>query len=589
MLLTIWATMELPRGLRADEPRKADLILLGDSILTMEAAQPRVEALAVSAGRILALGKRTDIMALRGDSTRIVHLKDRTLLPGFVDAHTHPVLSAMMGETADISGFKHDSRAAVIKTIRAAVAKAGKGDWVLAYGWDPAIVADLKAPTLKELDEIAPDNPLLIIAQTLHSSFANSRAFKAAGVTRDTPQPKGGYFEKDARGNLTGTVVEVGAMAYFRKATPKFPRAAYVYLLTNQMEAYARAGYTTITAPGLQPLIPEHLRSMRETAEHPDSPVNVSVYPLPKFVKGDSLERMKRGRNAKGPYRVLGPKLWIDGSPYAGGMAMREPYLNTPLTRAALGIKPGSRGHLHHNTKELNAAVLRWHRLGAQISAHVQGERAAAQFLDAVEIALRKFPRKDHRHRMEHNALVTPAQFQRAAQLGVTVSFYIDHVYYYGDALRESIVGPDRAARFMAMNAAKQAGHRVSLHTDSPSSPLGVFRAMTTAITRKTRSGKYTLGSEQGVSRLDALKAVTIHAAWQIFQEKDRGSLAPGKIADFTLVSRDPLQTPAKDWRTIRVLETWRAGQKMEYGGWTWRKISLVLQVVWGRFTGWFS
>ena len=344
------------------------------------------------------------------------------------------------------------------------------------------------------------------------------------------------------------------------------------------METYSKAGYTTIVAPGLQPLIPKHIQSLQEVAEHPNAPVRVLTYPL--FDRLEKTDFKPSEGNQK--FKVLGPKFWIDGSPYAGGMAMKEPYLDNEFTRNKLGIKPGEKGHLTYDDERLFFLVDKFHKEGWQIAAHIQGERAAKQFLDAVEKAQQSFPRKDYRHRMEHNALVTSEQLKRAFRLGVTPSFYIDHIYYYGDALKEVIVGPKRASRFMPINSAKKAGHRFTIHTDSPSSPIGVLREMRVAVTRKTRSGKYVLGRDEAITVDDAIKAVTINAAWQIFEEDTRGSLKVGKLADFTVLSRNIKKIPPEEWKSVEIIGTYLSGEPAVNEGWSWRKINLMIQTIWG-------
>ena len=200
----------------------------------------------------------------------------------------------------------------------------------------------------------------------------------------------------------------------------------------------------------------------------------------------------------------------------------------------------------------------------------------------AAQGLIQIFPRKDYRHRMEHNALVTSEQLKRAFRLGVTPSFYIDHINYYGDALKEVIVGPKRAARFMPVNSAKKAGHRFTLHTDSPSSPIGVLRMMRVAVTRKTRSGKYVLGHDEKITVNDAIKAVTINAAWQIFEEDTRGSLEVGKLADFTVLSRNLKKIPPEEWKSVEIVGTYLAGEPAVNEGLSWRKINLMIQTIWG-------
>ena len=560
------------------QENKADKIFLGGDIITVDDNNPEAQAVAVRNGKIQAIGSEPEVLKYEGPNTEVIDLKGNTLLPGFIDIHTHPILSAKTAETIDISGFNHKNQAEVMESLKKGIEEKGSGEWVIAYGWDPAILRNLEAPTLNELDQMAPENPLFIIAQTLHSGLANSLTLEAAGITKDTPDPEGGYFDKDENGELTGLIVEVGAMTKLVNAAPQYPRSAYLYLLTKQMETYSKAGYTTIVAPGLQPLIPKHIQSLQEVAEHPNAPVRVLTYPL--FDRLEKTDFKPSEGNQK--FKVLGPKFWIDGSPYAGGMAMNEPYLDNEFTHNKLGIKSGEKGHLTYDDERLFFLVDKFHKEGWQIAAHIQGERAVKQFLDAVEKAQQSFPRKDYRHRMEHNALVTSEQLKRAFRLGVTPSFYIDHIYYYGDALKEVIVGPKRASRFMPINSAKKAGHRFTIHTDSPSSPIGVLREMRVAVTRKTRSGKYVLGPDEAITVDDAIKAVTINAAWQIFEEDTRGSLKVGKLADFTILSRNLKKIPPEEWKSVEIIGTYLSGEPAVNEGWSWRKINLMIQTIWG-------
>ena len=267
------------KGIDAQE-NNADKIFVGGDIITVDDKNPEAQAIAVHNGKIQAIGSENEVLKYEGYNTEVIDLKGNTLMPGFIDIHTHPILSAKTAETIDVSGFNHKNQAEVMESLKKGIEEKGSGEWVIAFGWDPAILRNLEAPTLKELDQMAPENPLFIIAQTLHSGFANSLALEEAGINKYTPNPEGGYFDKDENGELTGLIVEVGAMTKIADATPKYPRAAYLYLLTKQMETYSKAGYTTIVAPGLQPIIPKHIQSLQEVAEHPNSPVRVFTYPL---------------------------------------------------------------------------------------------------------------------------------------------------------------------------------------------------------------------------------------------------------------------------------------------------------------------
>lgn len=182
---------------------------------------------------------------------------------------------------------------------------------------------------------------------------------------------------------------------------------------------------------------------------------------------------------------------------------------------------------------------------------------------------------------MEHYALVTQQQFKTANHLGLAPSFYIDHIFYYSDALHDNIMGPERAKRFMVVQSAIEAGHTVSLHKYTPSSPIGPIRAMQGAVLRSTRSNQHILGKNEQISIMDAIKTMTINGAWQISQEHNRGSIEVGKMADFTILSHNLTQLPVTQWQDVSVIETYLAGNKTNSDGWSWRKTQLVAQTLW--------
>ena len=276
-------------------------------------------------------------------------------------------------------------------------------------------------------------------------------------------------------------------------------------------------------------------------------------------------------------------KFLADGSPYSGTMATREPYLITKLTQDGLGFpQPPVLGHLKYPSAEhLYKAMLPFHEKGFQIACHTHGERAIEQTLEAYELLQESDKRPDPRFRLEHCGLITDDQLIKAKELGATVSFFIDHVYWYGQRLRDDILGPVRGNRFMPLASAQRTGHIWSLHHDSPCSPPGPFRGMRTAVTRMSRDHTHSstksnmatkskgdvIGPEQAVTVMDAVKAYTINAAWQIFHENIIGSLEIGKLADLVILSQNPMNTPDEELDKIKVLETY-VGGRLAFSTW---------------------
>ena len=552
-----------------------DLIFFGGHIITMHEEDPLNEAVAIHNGKISSIGKKDEIMKLRTWKTKLVDLQGRTLMPGFIEAHCHPIATAILSQVIDISGFNSNSRSEILNTIRVAVKKASPGEWILAFGWDPVLVPDLHKPTLSELDSISTNTPIFILTQMMHHAFVNSAVYKAAGITIETPNPTGGgVFQKDNQGNLNGIIYEFSALQYILDKMPKTPQGTAELLLNLQYTKYAKAGYTSISVLGPVNIAGNPLQFM-ENLSNNGSPVRSYVYPIKKQLDGSTYS------NGYGNhfFKIKGVKLYMDGSPYTGGAAFSEPYLNTDLTLNRIGLKKNHRGSINFTEDSLLTTLTYYHTNNYQIAIHAQGEIAIQGILDAFTKILYKYPRSNHRHRIEHNALITKEQIAQAKQLGLTLSFFIDHIYYYGDQL-EYIVGSKRAERFMPIQSAISAGHHTTIHTDNPATPIDPFRAISTAVTRKTKNDKFILGKDERISAYDALKAITINAAWQLFEEQNRGSITIGKSADLVILSHNPLETINKEIKNINVISTWIDGKQVSHSLYTWKNLKLILLIL---------
>ncbi len=562
-----------------------ELIFTGGDILTMDGSRPSAEALLVRGGRIVAIGDTAGVLGAAGADAVRVDLKGRTLMPGLIEVHTHPLAAALLAATVDVSGFTHDSRLEILRTLRTAAAGFSWTPWTLAFGWDPVMVDDLEPPTLAELDEIAPDKPMVVLTQMMHDAYLNSAALRAAGIERDTPDPIGGEFVRDASGALTGTVREVPAIERVLSSAPKAPTGVTELLLSLQYGRYARAGYTTLGVLGAVGRVDDPVGTIAALSANPRVPVRTIVYRrAADFDAGAPTEPAENDR-----FRLRGVKLWIDGSPFAGGAATAEPYRDTALSRTRLGLAAGHRGALNYEDDELERTFERYHTEGRALAFHVQGERAVDQVLDVAERVLARSPPADSRHRLEHNALITEAQMQRALGLGFTLSFFVDHVYFYGHRLPE-LFGVERTARYMPLGSARRLGHRATIHTDNPATPIAPFRAVRTAVLRTPARGGTPVAPKEAVSVAEALRAVTVDAAWQLGLDDEVGSLAPGKAADLVILSRNPLQTAPEKLTDIEVVQTYLAGMPVDARPWTRTNLSLAfgaaLDMARGRANG---
>ena len=561
-------------------PHTADSVILQASgVVTMDGTSPTGAAptsVFVHDGRILAVGSLDQVTAVSQGYTQVEHvnLGGNVIVPGFIEAHSHPMAAALLGQTINVSGFSHGSRFEMMEALREGLEKWSPLRWRVATGWDPIAVRDLAPPTRDELDELSPDRPLIILGQMLHDIYANSEALARANITAQTPDPPHGEFVRDSQGRLTGHLREVGAVDFMMNSVPRAPRTA-VALLTNLTYAkYARAGYTTIVAMGLVGRAERPVELFEDLSKQARPAVRLIAYLLP----SQADNRNSGPAYVNEFFHVRGVKFWMDGSPFVGGAAWAEPYENSALVREELGIEPGFLPPLGLERQEFEKSFETYHRQGYQIAVHVQGERAVQRVLDTAAAVLARHPRQNHRHRLEHAALITADQLQRASELGLTPSFFIDHVYYYGSRLNE-LIGP-RQNRYMPVATALELGHHVSLHTDVPATPISALRPFSTAITRRERVQHTVIAASQAISAEQALRALTLDAAWQIGLEEELGSIEIGKRADFTILSADPRRIPSENLGSLSVRGTWIAGRPADTRPWTRANLAMALATV---------
>lgn len=528
----------------------ADLVLHG-TVLTVDDARPTAEAVAVSGGRIVAVGDRSDVESHIGPDTRVIDVGDGCVLPGFIEAHGHPLMEAiaLSGRIVDIRPVTMRSADDVVDAIRSEAARRG-ADGAYLNGWDPLLQVGLPAPTLDWLDGIAPDGPLVIMHNSGHKAFFNSAAAAQAGLSRDTPDPKGAKYGRTPDGELDGTAEETGAV--FPLIGAAIHTEDYPAMLRAECERLNRAGLTMCSDmaydPGLGPLVEgvrDELTVRLRTYEISNPGLSTTATPG----TGDDL------------LRQIGIKIWVDGSPWVGNIALSFPYLDTEATRT-IGVTPGSCGHANYTGEQLAEIVGAYFPEGWQMACHVHGDRGVDTILDVYEQVLRAHPRDDHRLRLEHVGAIRPEQLQRAHDLGVTCSMFVDHLHYWGDVLVDGLFGPEHGSRWMPAASAVATGMRISLHNDPPVTPEEPLRNISVAATRTAPSGRV-LAPEERLTVEQAIRAQTIDAAWQLFADDIVGSVQPGKYADLVVLSADPRTTAPESIADIEVRSTFLAGREV--------------------------
>ena len=531
-----------------------DLVLVDGNVVTVDADFSLAEAVAVTEGRITAVGDTADVLALCDADTQVVDLAGRTLLPGFVEAHGHPTAEMhLIGPDAvDIRAAVCPTAADVLARIRDAVVAAGPDDWVIAFGWDPLLVADLPPISRELLTELSPEIPLSVMHYSAHASWANDAALARLGLDRDTPDPVGSAYIRDEDGELTGEGREVPASMILMGPNMAVGPESFERFLDFELHRMAAAGVTTTGDLAFEPSAYEPVADyMRRGA----SPVRIRAYE-----RSGAASGIDPASTGDAMFRKVGVKVWSDGSPWIGNIETSFGYEDSAETRA-VGVSPGHRGCSNYTPDQLLEICREHVGRGWQMACHVHGDIAVDTVLNTFEQVQHETGHTDLRLRMEHCGSITPEQVRRAHRLGVTISFFVAHIHFYGDVLA-GLFG-ERAQDWTPAGAAADCGMAFSLHNDPPVTPENPLLNMCTAATRRTRSGAV-LGPQHAVSVRDAIRAQTIHAAWQLHSEHEVGSIEVGKFADFVVLDVDPLTTSPEELGSIGVVETWLGGCRID-------------------------
>lgn len=540
-----------------DAPLFADRVLIG-TVLTLDAERPTAEAVAVRGERILYVGDRAGAAAHIGEHTQLSELGDAVLLPGFIEAHGHPLSEAVFvsPRMADIRPVVAPTAEQVLAILDAAISTAGPAG-VYANGWDPLLQVGLPAPTLDWMNARCPDKPFAILHNSGHSAWFNTAAAAFSGVSRETPDPVGSSFGRDEAGELDGSLREVGAAELIFGPALAIAPDQFVALLAAESQRLNAVGITTIGELGFDPSSRARLDAARQAGA---LTVRLRLYEMSTAAKtsaaqpGDGDELV----------RQVGIKLWADGSPWVGNIATSFGYLDTAATRA-LGLEPNHHGHANYTEAEIEEISEAYFADGWQLACHAHGDLAIDSVLDAWERMLSRHPRADHRLRLEHCGAMNPEQFERAARLGVTTSLFIDHLYYWGDVLVDGLFGLEHGSTWVRAGSALAAGLRISFHNDGQVTPPEPLRNIEMAVTRRSKSGRVLAPAER-ITAEQALRAQTIDSAYQLLSDQEVGSIVVGKLADLVILASSPLDpaavaSPAGSIADIPVLETILGGK----------------------------
>jgi len=545
---------------RADLPAPPETagptVFYNATVMTVDADFSVAEALAIDAGRIVAVGPLDQVAAAAGAEATVIDAKGATILPGFIEPHMHFFPIAMLSRLEDVGALACPTVDDVITRI-AALAKAGTpGAWIMARQFDPSLQAGPDALTRHLLDPVTGDTPCFIFNASLHIAYCNSAALRIAGLSVDTPDPEGAAFGRDADGTPNGVLQggaafgQVLAHNLAAMALEDVPAAcAHVCERANQVGITTFCDQATGSFQGAG-----ELAAFRAFAEsgHMTTRLRYSLFDTVAGVWDDPDVSVAFG-DGDAYARAVGWKIVSDGSNQGRTGLQREPYLG----RQDMGLA-------YVAADALKAKVTQRALEGWQVVVHANGDRAIDNALDAFEAAYAAGAPRDRRHRIEHCSVLHDEQIERIAALELSPSFLIGHVHYWGKAFRDEIFGPVKSNLLCRGRACGDAGIAWTMHSDEPVSQMGPLRCIENAVTRRLwKDPDSVLNPEERVSVDEAIIALTRTAAWQCHSEHEVGSLEAGKYADFVLLDRDPRAVPAEEIGQITVLETWCGGRRV--------------------------
>ena len=532
----------------------AEVVYVNGNIYTMDATRARAEALAIAGGRILAVGANSDIEPFMAPATKVHDLGGRTVLPGLIDAHCHVASLGSFGfGRIDLSEARSFDE--VVAVIGRRAASVEPGAWIIGGRWDHENWPGRALPTHHQLSAVAPNNPVWLTRVDGHAGLANAAAMKLAGITRDTAAPDGGEILRDETGEPTGVFVDNAEQLVEAKLEGSGVDTADLILKAQEM--CLSVGLTGVHDAGISPAEVDVYRGLVD-----DGRLKLRVYAM---VAGEQARDYfaARGLLLGERLTVRSAKLYADGALGSRGAWLLAPYDDRPTDRTG-------QPYVGLNVMEpefMRAVAEDGLRRGYQVCTHAIGDRGNREILDAYAAALDRMPRQNHRFRVEHAQVLALEDTPRFAELGVIPSMQPTHCTSDMRWVYDRI-GPQRAAGAYAWAQLRRTGVPIPGGSDFPIESHNPFLGLYAAITRQNIEGKPAGGwhADERMTREEALRSFTLDAAFAGFDESDRGSLEPGKLADFVVIDHDVMTCAPSQIPTTRVIQTVIGGETVYRG-----------------------
>src|SRR5882762_10083361 len=534
-----------PGTAAADEGRDADLVVFNAKVYTVDSRAPKVEAFAVKAGRFTAVGSTSKMKALIGEGTQTFDAKQMAVTPGFIDCHNHApgdvlLYEVIVGNPYVVEFVTIDS---IVDKLRSKAAKTPPGTWVEGYFYDDTKVKDNRLLNVHDLDEVSKNHPVAVNHRGGHTSFYNGKALAMADINKNTPNPPGGTYDRDANGDLNGRVTDRARIAFDRVGK----RAAYTAEQTLQRnrdglahisKQFVRYGVTSVHHEGGNLAALQQVRTRGELLDR------VSYEPMDNVVDSMIAGGIMSGFGDEWIRLGATSEHTVDGSFSERTMALSTPYP---------GVTPPYKGNITETQDELNAWIERVHRAGIQVNCHANGDVAIDMVLTAVERAQKLFPRADTRPKITHCTQINDDLLRRMKATGTVPAAFTSYAYYNSDKFK--YYGEAMMKHCMAYRSFLDAGIMAAAGSDFSPGPFDPRMAIQGMVTRTGWDGQ-TGGANQRISVDEALRVNTLNGAYNSHEESIKGSITPGKLADFAVLSDDLFTVDKQKIKDLQIVRT---------------------------------
>lgn len=531
-------------------------IYYNGTILTMSKDKEYAEAVYVEDGKIVAVGSKEEVFQKKQDDVKLVDLNEKTMLPGFIDPHGHIVAIAQTLMIVNLGEV--ESKEALVEALKTHYQNnpLEAGEWLIGFGYDNTKFKNQEHPTKFDLDQVTKEVPIFISHASGHLAVANSLALEKLGYVGENYEvPEGGVVRTVEGSKEPNGILEENACLSMekRQCIPAPTPQKMLQCLKKAQELYASFGITTCQDASVDENMHKLLTSAGEYGFLFLDIVGFAVSPITLNIMSNEGTPT---RTYKNHYKLLGGKTWLDGSPQGKTAWLTQPYYEVPE-----GKSNDYCGYPTQEDKDVKAYFKSLIENNIQVNVHCNGDAAADQFIRCYKEALEEVNSPyDLRPVMVHAQTVREDQLDQMKQLGIIPTFFLDHVWYWGDYHYESVLGPERANRISPVKSALLRGMNYTLHQDPPVKLPNQMLAIHNAVNRKTMSGRI-LGEDQCLSVMEALKAVTLNGAYQYFEETEKGSIEVGKVADFVILSDNPCKVDKSKIKDIQILKTIKEDQ----------------------------